>query len=108
MAVHAEISIVPITGRKSASMSTQIAAAFKAIRSVRGVHATLTALGTQIEAENLERVLEAVSAAHMAARSSGAQRIITSVRIDERLDKNQTLEDKIESVSRKLSRPKRR
>ncbi|MEM3094397.1 MAG: MTH1187 family thiamine-binding protein, partial [Nitrososphaera sp.] len=64
----------------------------------------LTALGTQVEAKNLDSVLQAVEAAHEAAKSAGAKRVISTVRIDERLDKAQTLQDKVKSVKRKLKK----
>ena len=100
MAVHAEISVVPISG--GSSMSKEVAAAFDAISKTKGVKATLTAFGTQIQASDLDAVLVAVRAAHDATKSAGAVRIISSVRIDERLDKDQTLEDKVASVNKKL------
>lgn len=104
MTVHAEISIVPITGRKDTSMSNEIAAAFDAIQKVKNIDADLTALGTQIQAKDLASVLEAVKLAHRAALSAGAKRVISTVRIDERLDKSQTLHDKVKSVKRKLKK----
>ena len=104
MTVHAEISIVPISGGHDTSMSREVAAAFDAICRIRNVKATLTALGTQIEAKDLERVFQAVEAAHLAAKSAGAKRVISTVRIDERLDKSQTLQEKIRSVKRKLNK----
>jgi uncharacterized protein (TIGR00106 family) len=101
MAVHAEISVVPISG--SSSMSKEVAAAFDAISKTKGVKATLTALGTQLEAQDLDAVFAAVRAAHDATKSAGAAtRIISNIRIDERLDKDQTLEDKVASVNKKL------
>jgi uncharacterized protein (TIGR00106 family) len=104
MTVHAEISIVPIAKSHDTSMSKEVAAAFDAIRKIKNVKATLTALGTQIEAKNLGSALQAVEAAHLAAKSAGARRVISTVRIDERLDKSQTLQDKIRSVKRKLDK----
>jgi|SRR5688572_27300447 uncharacterized protein (TIGR00106 family) len=102
MTVHAEISIIPISQDSNTSMSKEVAAAFAAISKVKGVNATLTALGTQIEAETLDGVISAIKAAHDAAKAVGAVRIISSIRIDERLDKAQTLQDKVSSVERKL------
>ena len=104
MTVHAEISIVPISKGQDTSMSKEVAAAFDAIRKIKNVKATLTALGTQIEAKDLGSVLLAVEAAHRAAKSAGTRRIISTVRIDERLDKDQTLQDKIRSVKQKLKK----
>ena len=100
MAIHAEISIIPISSESS--MSREVAAAFTAISRTEGVKATLMALGTQLEGRDLDAVLAAVRAAHDAARSAGIARIISTVRIDERLDKDQKLEDKVRSVEREL------
>jgi len=102
MSTHAEISVIPISSEAGTSMSKQVAAAYEAIRGVDGIRATLTPLGTQIEAESLDRVVQALTAAHAAVRKSGAERIISTIRIDERFDKNQSLEDKVESVKRAL------
>ena len=104
MTVHAEISIVPIVGGRDTSMSKEVAAAFDAIRKTRNLRANLTALGTQVEARDLGSILQAVKAAHRAAKSAGARRVISTVRIDERLDKTQTLQDKVKSVRRKLKK----
>lgn len=103
LTVHAEISIIPFSPKNDVSMSTEVAAAFDSIRKIQGVKATLTALGTQLEADTMEQVIAAVKAAHEATRREGALRIISSIRIDERLDKEQTLEDKVQSVEKKLN-----
>jgi uncharacterized protein (TIGR00106 family) len=85
MTVHAEISILPIAGGRDTSMSKEVAAAFYAIRKTRNLKANLTALGTQVEAGDLGSVLQAVKAAHQAAKSAGARRGISTIRIDDRL-----------------------
>lgn len=103
MAVHAEISVIPVSKKGGTSMSRQVAAAFEAIRKTRGVRATLTALGTQVEAKDVDSVLRAIGAAHAAVKKTGAARIISSIRIDERLDKEQTLADKVRSVKKELA-----
>jgi uncharacterized protein (TIGR00106 family) len=103
MAVHAEISVIPISKKGGTSMSMQVAVAFDAIRKTRGVKAKLTALGTQIEADDIGPVLRAIDAAHAAVKKAGAARIISSIRIDERLDKDQTLADKVRSVRKELA-----
>lgn len=85
-------------------MSKEVAAAFDAIRKTKNLKANLTALGTQVEARDIGSVLQAVRVAHQAAKSAGARRVISAVRIDERLDKAQTLQDKVKSVKRKLKK----
>jgi uncharacterized protein (TIGR00106 family) len=103
MTVHAEISIVPISKGLDTSMSKEVAAVFDAISKIKGLKATLTALGTQIEAKDLQGVLQAIEVSHLTAKSKGALRVISNIRIDERLDKEQTLQDKVMSVQQKLA-----
>ncbi|AIF83366.1 uncharacterized protein, MTH1187 family [Candidatus Nitrososphaera evergladensis SR1] len=101
MTVHAEISVIPVTG--STSMSREVAVAFDAIKKTQGIRVTLTALGTQMEAEDISAVLAAIKAAHGAVKKAGVARIISSVRIDERLDKDQSLESKVRAVKKRLA-----
>ncbi len=101
--VNAEISIVPI-GTSDTSMSKEIAAAYDAIRSVKNLkRVTLTPMSTQVESDNLDNVFQAIHAAHDSAKSAGAKRVISTIRIDERLDKPNTLDEKIQSVKSKVS-----
>ena len=55
-------------------------------------------------ARDLNSLLIAIFAAHSASESAGGERIITNFRIDERLDKDHTLKDKVESVKKRISR----
>jgi uncharacterized protein (TIGR00106 family) len=116
--VHAEISVIPIRSATiisnelreeetkptttATSMSKEIAVAFDAISQIKDIKATLTSMGTQIESNNIQNVLKAVEAAHQAVKEIGVKRIISTIRIDERLDKAYTLEDRVESVKEKL------
>ena len=59
-------------------------------------------MGTQMEADNIRAILSAIEAAHQAVKSTGAKRIVSAIRIAERLDVSRTLEDDIESVNKKL------
>lgn len=118
MIVHAEISVVPIGSAtiishelrekeiKPTSMSKEIAVAFEAISQIKDIKVMLTSMGTQIESNNIQNVLKAIEAAHQAIKEIGVKRIISTIRIDERLDKAYTLEDKVKSVKEKL--PKKR
>ncbi|MDQ3853337.1 MAG: MTH1187 family thiamine-binding protein [Thermoproteota archaeon] len=101
--VNAEISIVPI-GTSDTSMSKEIAAAYDAIRSIKNLKkVSLTPMSTQVESDNLDYVFQAIHAAHDSAKSAGAKRVISTIRIDERLDKPNTLDEKIQSVKSKVS-----
>jgi uncharacterized protein (TIGR00106 family) len=99
--VVAEISLVPMTKGK-VGMSDEIAVAFMAIKKIKGLKVTLTGMGTQIESPNLKTILDAIEAAHQAVKELGVSRIISTIRIDQRLDKMHTLEDRVRVVTRKL------
>ena len=103
--VVAEISIIPIGKTHSneddslqTSLGKEISLAFNAIKKLKEVKVIMTAMGTEIEANNLQDILKSVEIAHKAMRDIGVKRIISTIRIDERLDKTETLEDRVNSV----------
>jgi uncharacterized protein (TIGR00106 family) len=90
--VIAEISIVPI-GTSDTSIGKEIAAAYDAIRNIKNLKkVTLTPMSTQVESDNLDYIFQAIHAAHDSAKSVGVKRVISTIRIDERLDKPNTLD----------------
>ena len=108
--VVAEISVIPL-GKKyytdtmidSTSISKEVAIAFESIQKIPKVKVTLNAMGTEIEANNIKDILKSIDVAHQALKDIGIKRIISTIRIDERLDKTETLEDRINSVKEKLN-----
>ena len=55
---------------------------------------------TSIEASNIDEILSAVKAAHLAVVDAGAKRVVTNLKIDDRRDKPATMETKIKSAYR--------
>ena len=104
--IHAEISVIPIgiSSQTTTSMSKEIAAAFDAIQKIKGLKTMLTPMGTQIESNNFANILKAIEVAHEVVRTAGAKRIMSTIRIDERLDKSISLEEKVESVMEKIGK----
>lgn len=100
--VVADLSISPI-GLKTTSVSRYVAAAVKAVKAVKDIRCLVTPMGTVLEAERLDTILEAVKAAHGAVFKLGVNRIETTLRIDDRRDKPRTMEDKVDAVERYLS-----
>ena len=94
--VIAEISVIPL-GTASPALSHYIADCLKVLKDAPDISYQLTAMGTIIEGP-LERVLWLAQKMHQAPFEMGAQRVITSIKIDERRDKSQTMKDKVESV----------
>ena len=97
ISIIADFSIIPI-GLGTTSLSRHVGEAVSAMRRVKGIRCEVTAMGTILEAEKLETVLEAVKVAHEAISKMGVQRIESTLRIDERKDKPRNMEDKIEAI----------
>jgi len=56
------------------------------------------AMATVIETEDLDTLFNVVKEAHKAVLKSGAKRVITELKIDDRRDKKVTIETKIKSI----------
>ena len=97
--VIAEVVIVPY-GTTSTSLSPYVAEVEKILRSY-DLKVMLTPMGTILEGE-LDTILEATRAAHETPFKAGAMRVGTTIRIDDRRDKDLTMEHKVKSVERKL------
>ncbi len=97
--VTAEVSIVPI-GTGDTGISAFVAEAVKALEKVaesNGLRYHVCAMGTAIEGE-LDLVWQAVRVMQEAMFNAGAKRLITTLRVDDRRDKEETLERKREAV----------
>ncbi len=96
-----EVSIVPL-GTGSTSLSPYVAACEKELReNAEGLRYELTAMGTIIEGD-LDQVLKLIRRLHEVPFRSGAERVSTSIKIDDRRDKASSIEQKIKSVEDKL------
>ncbi len=98
--ISAELSIIPI-GTSDTSLSNYIAAAVSALEKT-GIKYHLSGMGTLIEAETLDELFDAIKVAHEAVYKVGIDRVVTSVRIDDRRDHNRKMDDKVLSVKEKL------
>lgn len=95
-----EVSVVPLgTGRPS--VSEYVAACVKVLER-ENVNYQLTPMGTIIEDEDLDRVLALVRKMHEQPFAKGAERVLTTLRIDDRRDKPLTMEGKVAAVKEKL------
>ncbi|MGB4641277.1 MAG: MTH1187 family thiamine-binding protein [Methanothermobacter tenebrarum] len=98
--ITAELTIIPI-GTGDTSLSDYIVAAIKAIEK-KNIRCEISGMGTQIETEDLDDILDAVKAAHEAVLGLDCDRVYTTVKIDDRRDVEKTLKDKVASVKSKL------
>jgi uncharacterized protein (TIGR00106 family) len=98
MKVLADISIVPLG--VGVSLSKYVAACESVLRDA-GLDPKLHAFGTNVEGD-WEAVVGAVRRCHEAVHAMGAPRVSTSLKLSTRVDREQTLEDKVRSVEGKL------
>ena len=96
-----QIEVVPV-GTGSPSVGDYVAEVLKVLEEqFQDLKIELTPMGTVLEGD-LDRILEAVKAAHQAPFRQGAQRVVTTVVIDDRTDKPLTAHGKIASVKKRL------
>jgi len=99
MKVLIDVSIVPIG--VGVSLSSYVAACERVFRDA-GLTAQLHAYGTNVEGE-WDEVFAAVRRCHEVLHEMGAPRVSTNIRCGTRTDRDQTLDDKVRSVSQKLA-----
>ena len=98
--IIAEISILPV-GTNTPSVSQYVAKAIGVLGQEKSVKYKLTGMGTILEG-NLADVLEAVRSMHEAVFDTNIKRVVTTIRIDDRRDRESSAERKLQSVARKL------
>lgn len=96
----AEVTVIPI-GTGSTSLSPYVAELQRVLKEQRGIKYTLTSMSTIIEG-SLDDVFSAIRAIHEAPFRSDAQRVSTSIKIDDRRDQESSSEQKLRSVQDKL------
>ncbi|TXH86321.1 MTH1187 family thiamine-binding protein [Thauera aminoaromatica] len=100
MKVIVDLCVVPLG--VGLSVSAHVAACERVIREA-GLKSQLHAYGTNIEGE-WDEVMAAVKRCHEVVHAMGAPRITSSMRLGTRTDREQTMQDKIDSVERALER----
>jgi len=94
-----EISVVPI-GTGDTSLSAYVADCLRVLKKEK-VRYELSPMGTNIEG-NLEDLIRIALKMHQVPFKKGAQRVVTTLKIDDRRDKKGTLEGKKKAVQSKL------
>ncbi|TCT16253.1 uncharacterized protein (TIGR00106 family) [Natranaerovirga pectinivora] len=95
-----EVTVIPV-GTGSTSVSQYVAKCQKVLELEKEIQYQLTPMGTVIEGE-LDVLFNVLKKLHEVPFSEGAQRVVTSMRIDDRRDKKGSMDQKIRSVKEKL------
>ena len=96
----AEVSVVPL-GTQSPSVSQYVARVIKVLEQEKDIRYETTAMGTIIEGD-LDRILVVVKKMHEGVFGEGVARAITTVKIDDRRDKAQSMKAKLDSLKKNL------
>ncbi|TDL71187.1 MTH1187 family thiamine-binding protein [Rhodococcus qingshengii] len=94
-----EISIVPV-GTDSASFSSQVTDTVQIIEE-KGLRYEVTPTATVLEGE-IDDLWEAAKEMHQKALEVGRERIVTTISIDHRTDKQMDMEQQIDKVEKQL------
>lgn len=99
MHVIVDLCVVPLG--VGISVSSYIVECEKILK-LAGLKTHLHAYGTNIEGE-WDTVFLAIKRCHEKIHEMGAPRITTTIKLGTRIDRVQTMEDKVQSVTRKLN-----
>lgn len=99
MKVHADLCVIPLG--VGVSVSDYVVECQRVLREA-GLEHRMHAYGTNIEGD-WDRVMAAVKQCHERIHALGAPRISTSLKLGTRTDREQTLQDKIDSVSDRIN-----
>ena len=93
--IIASLSIAPLG--KSTSVSSYVKIVLELLKKEQ-VNFKTNAMSTVIETKDLENLFSIIQKAHQAVASAGAERIITEIKIDDRRDKEATIDTKLQSL----------
>ncbi len=96
----ADLTVIAL-GRPDAGASAYIAEIQRRLRAQSRVRFRMHAMGTSLEGAT-EDILAVVGELHAVPFAMGVPRVYTVLKLDERRDKEQTLDDKVASVERVL------
>ncbi len=91
-----EISVVPI-GTGSPGVSTFVRAALAVIKK-SGLNYEVNPMGTCLEGD-WDRIFSTIKEIHDTLAQMGCARLVTTIKIDDRRDKNQTMQAKVKRVT---------
>jgi uncharacterized protein (TIGR00106 family) len=98
MKVMVDLSVIPLG--VGISLSPYVAACERVLTEA-GLTTRLHAFGTNIEGE-WDKVFAAIQRCHQEVHKLGAPRVATTIRVSTRTDREQSMDEKVESVRRKL------
>ncbi len=99
MTVIAEVNLLPLG--EGVGVSKVLAPALRELET-RGVRYEVTAMCTIFEATSIDEAFEVTKAMHEAVFRGGVKRIVTSVKIDDRRDRESSMQEKVAVLTKEL------
>jgi uncharacterized protein (TIGR00106 family) len=96
-----EITVVPFG--VGVSLSSHVAEAIRVLQNTPGIEYETHSMGTVVRGE-VKQLLDLAGRMHQAVLAAGAVRVSTTLRIDDRTDKEVTLQSKLKSLKEKLEK----
>lgn len=95
-----ELVVTPL-GTAKTGLSDYIAKAVQAVKA-SGVKYQVCPTSTVFEAEDLETAFKVARAAHEAVLATGVKRVLTTLKVDDRLDQPRGIEERVKRVTAKV------
>ncbi len=100
-----EISVIPL-GTQTPSVSKYVANAIKILKKEKNIKYELTSMGTIVECNSIDKLFDIAKKIHHVPFNSEIKRVVTSLKIDDRKDKELTIKGKKKSVYKKANSKK--
>lgn len=93
--IIASLSIAPLG--KGTGVSNYVKIVIETLKKEQ-IKFQTNAMATVIETKDLDTLFHVIQKAHLAVVAAGAERIITEIKIDDRRDKEATMDSKLKSL----------
>ena len=101
--IQAEISVYPIA-TKTTSASFYIAKAIESIQEIKNLRYEVNAMGTILESDDIDVINQATKNMLEVVHNLGVDRVEVVIKIDSRKDKQQNMQEKLDSIKKHLEK----
>ena len=100
--IQAEISIYPMA-TKTTSASFYIAKAIESIKNMENIRYEINSMGTILESDDIDVINKASKNMIETVHHLGINRVEVIIKIDSRTDKQQKMEEKVNSIKKQMN-----
>ena len=100
--IQAEISIYPMA-TKTTSASFYIAKAIESIKNMENIRYEINSMGTIFESDDIDVINKASKNMIETVHHLGINRVEVMIKIDSRTDKQQKMEEKLDSIKKQMN-----